>query len=147
MLDQENLTKALKGGQSAADACGHFCRAGAAVDNGTYRIHHNGLGSRDSDVQAVHADAVLGMTTEKLAERIATWITGLHRGERVNLNAALEIDTDGPALTGWPWTVAPESQWVTDGPDPDHVTVGMGLATEVLCRTTCTADHSKEEQS
>lgn len=88
MLSQDDLTKALKTGQGAANCCGHFCRLGAMIEGDGYLVHHNGTGSRDTDAQTVHAVTVLGMTVEKLAERISAWITGVHRGERVSLNAA-----------------------------------------------------------
>jgi hypothetical protein len=89
MLSQDDLTTALKLGQAAGDTCGHWCRVGAAIEDGTaYRIHHNGTGSRDTDDQVVYATAPLAMTIEQLGARIGTWITGVHRGEKINLNAS-----------------------------------------------------------
>jgi hypothetical protein len=82
------LIEALKTGQGAANCCDHWCRAGAAVENDTYTLFHNHISSSRTDVQRVHSSEVLGWTATKLGERITTWITGLHRGERVSLNTA-----------------------------------------------------------
>jgi hypothetical protein len=89
MLTQELLMDALKTGQGAANCCnGHFCRAGAAVENDTYTLFHNHIRSDKTDVQQVYSSEVLGWTATKLGERITCWIVGLHRGERVSLNAS-----------------------------------------------------------
>jgi hypothetical protein len=88
MLDQDGLIDALKTGQGAANCCnGHFCRAGAVIENDTYTLFHNGTGSRDTDSQVVHSSEVLGWSATKLGERITAWIAQLHRGERIDLNA------------------------------------------------------------
>jgi hypothetical protein len=88
MLDQDGLIDALKSGQAGANICDHWCRAGAAVENDTYSLFHNHVGSAKTDSQVVHSSEVLGWTATKLGERITVWITGLHRRERVDLNTA-----------------------------------------------------------
>lgn len=129
MLPPDELIDALKQGQGAADCCGHWCRAGAAIDDGRYRLHHNGLSGRDTDSAVIHGVGVLALPKDALAAKIKTWIVGLHKGEKVDLNAALEIWGEegpelllvrdgsefvggirevvvhiaGPAMTGWSW--------------------------------------------
>lgn len=95
MLDQNGLTDALKQGQGQANICGHWCRAGAVLDDGRYIIHHNAVSSRSTDAQVIHAASVLGMNAGQLATRIRDWITGLHKGERSDLNASMATGGTG----------------------------------------------------
>ena len=134
VLNQDDLTKALKDGQAQADCCDHFCHVGGVVDEGVYRLHHNHIGSK-TDAQTIHADAVLNMDAERLAGRIRVWIAGLHHnGEKTNLNAALgalrydersglwvrdaAMTTRGPAAIGWPWRAQITDCWPTTGTLP-----------------------------
>lgn len=88
-LTQDELTYALRIGREKAGTCGRLCTHSAVLDDGRYTLTHNGTGPRDTDSQTIHTDPALGMSVEKLAERINLWITGLHRdGEGTNLNAA-----------------------------------------------------------
>lgn len=103
MLPPDELIDALKQGQGAADCCGHWCRAGAAIDDGRYRLHHNGLSGRDTDSAVIHGVGVLALPKDALAAKIKTWIVGLHKGEKVDLNAALA--TGGPITTDCPYLV------------------------------------------
>lgn len=135
MLSQDELTKALKDGQGQADTCDHFCRVTAQVDENTYTLAHNHIGSK-TDAQVVHAEAVLKMDADKLAGRIRVWIAGLHHsGEKTNLNAAMGAlyydepsglwkrdatvrASRGPAVMGWPWKVQITDAWPTTGALP-----------------------------
>lgn len=104
MLKQEDLTAALHDGLKASERCSNtFCRASATIENEGYLIAHNGMGSRDTDVQRVHDTKALGLSREQLAERIKTWISGVHTGVKIDLNASTLAVDRGPALLGWPW--------------------------------------------
>jgi hypothetical protein len=110
MLLQDELKDALADGLKAAGVCGRFCKAGAEIDgsNDRYRIWHNGAGSRDTDVQNVFSQAALGLGRDKMAGRVKAWVTGLHRGERVDLNTAMATGgLIGPSVTLW----AGEADW------------------------------------
>jgi hypothetical protein len=98
MLKQDELTGAIIDAQKSADICGQHCRLGAVIDDGHYMVHHNGIGTRDTDSQAIHASGALGLNQENLAKRLEPWIKGLHRGERVDLNASMA--TGGPIDSG-----------------------------------------------
>lgn len=107
MLNQADLTEALHSALKACTpACGRFCVAGAEIKDERYVLHHNGAGERSTDVQTVHLPAVLGLSKDGLAAKLRGWIEGLHKGEHLDLNAAIEIETSGPALAGWPWQVS-----------------------------------------
>lgn len=89
MLTKELLTEALTAALKGADpACTRFCTAGAelAADD-TYRVWHNGTGSRDTADATVYGQATLALNMEQMAGRLRTWIQGLHKGEAVDLNA------------------------------------------------------------
>jgi hypothetical protein len=89
MLSQPDLTEALHDGLRAADPkCGRFCTSGAEIEDGNgYRIWHNGTGSRDTADEVVYATAPLAMSVEQLGARVGAWITSIHKGERMSLNA------------------------------------------------------------
>jgi hypothetical protein len=91
MLLQDELKGALADGLKAAGVCGRFCKAGAEIEgsNDRYRIWHNGAGSRDTDVQSVFSQAVLGHNRDAMAGRIKAWVIGLHRGGRLDWNTAM----------------------------------------------------------
>jgi hypothetical protein len=87
MLKPDELTGALTDALRAVQPpCTTFCVSGAQIDEQRYMIYHNGTGSRDSDCQVVHAPAVLGLSREHLATRLAAWIGALHRRRRFDLN-------------------------------------------------------------
>lgn len=118
-LSQVDLTGALQDGLKAAERCSDtFCRSGATVENEGYTVHHNGISSATTDVQRIHATAVLGKSREQLAERLKTWVAGLHTGVKLDLKAALA--TGGP-ISGSVYLVGesgPEVWCATCPPDP-----------------------------
>ena len=106
MLKQDELIEALHDGQKAAERCGRFCVVGASVEETGYWLHHNGTGSSDTDHQLVYAQPALNLDKGKLTERLRAWITDLHSGNKIDLNATMEVNVvRGPALPGWPWTL------------------------------------------
>lgn len=105
MLTEDELKVAVQDGVKSAERCTRFCTYGSKVENGGYEVFHNSIGPSSTSVERVHATKTLGMSREQLAERIKTWVAGLHTGVKIDLNAALSVDR-GPALAGWPWLLA-----------------------------------------
>lgn len=106
MLKQEELVEALHAALKAANPpCGRLCVAGIEAGDGTVKVWHNGVRPVEGDHQTIVAEAPLKFSKDQLSGRLKVWIEGQHRHEFVNLNAALEIDTSGPVMTGWPWEV------------------------------------------
>lgn len=120
MLKPDELTGALHAALKACDPpCKRLCVASARIEDDKYVLAHNGLGDRDSDWQTVYAPGVLGLSKDGLAAKLRPWVEGLHRGERVDLNAVMSnscgswgIETGPhqnvgiliPSAAAWRWT-------------------------------------------
>lgn len=104
MLNPDELKDALHDAmRAAAPACTRFCQYSIRVEDGKVVVSHNGVSDRTSDWQIVYSDKVLALSKDGLSAKLKAWVNALHKGERVDLNAAMQIDTSGPAVAGWPW--------------------------------------------
>lgn len=102
MLKLEELTEALHAAlKECTPACRRFCTAGAEIEDGKYKVWHNGTGSRDTDEQMIYSAKILDLSKDVLATKLRVWVEGCHLGLPTDLNAAFE--TRGPAMRGWPW--------------------------------------------
>jgi hypothetical protein len=126
MLNDAELKNALHDGVRGAGVCGRFCTYGIRVDGEHYIVHHNGLSDRDSAWTSVYGPATLGLSREQLASKLKAWIGGLHGGQRVDLNAAtaMQVETSGPAVAGWPWRRVVDhgtgiAYWIPEIPTPE----------------------------
>ena len=74
--------------EKTTSVCSRLCRVVAQLDGETaYVIAHNSVGSAQTDCQRVYAPGMLDLPTEKLAEKIRSWVIDLHSGNRLDLNA------------------------------------------------------------
>jgi hypothetical protein len=91
MLSQGQLTDALHTALKEVNPpCGRFCTADASVEEVTYVVHHNGIGNRSTDVQKIYNGQMLSLVPTHLAAKLQAWIEGLHRGEKIDLNATMD---------------------------------------------------------
>ena len=86
MLTTDELREALRDAVKSAGTCTRFCTYGAAVEGGTYSLHHNGTGSRDTDTPRIHSSAVTSLDPGPLTEKLRAWLTDLHGGNKIDLN-------------------------------------------------------------
>lgn len=78
MLTPDQLTEAIQEADKAAALCGRFCRYGAEIVDGKYRIHHNGTGESDTSDQMVYSTKTLGLGQPALTTRLRDWLKATH---------------------------------------------------------------------
>lgn len=86
-LAAAELHKTVVEAEAAAGVCGWACRVTAEPAEGAYVVSHNGISSKDTDVQRVYAPATLKLDAEKLRLKLEAWLRDLHAGNRIDLNA------------------------------------------------------------
>lgn len=87
MLTPGDLKAALQNAVKGAEVCGRYCVHGSRIEGGAYHLHHNGTGPRDTDVQHIYAPTMTALSQDGLTEKLRAWVTDLHSGNRIDLNA------------------------------------------------------------
>ncbi len=98
MLTKDQLANALTEAKKAAE-CGKWCVVGSEIEEGHYKVWHQGI--RDADVQIIYAPAVLGLYEVGLKPKLQEWIVSLHKRVAHDLN---ETAVAGFATGGVVWT-------------------------------------------
>lgn len=98
MLSPDELKEALQDAVKGAEKCTRFCVHGSRIEGGAYHLFHNGTGNRDTDVQPIFAPGMLGLSKGGLTEKLRAWITDLHSGNKIDLNATMATGETGAAV-------------------------------------------------
>jgi hypothetical protein len=95
MLTADELNRAIKQARYEAAVCMRFCSVSGDCRASGCAIHHDGLGSSDTDGQLVSDETVLRLPEETLAHWLARWLIATHRRQRFDLHRR---GRDHPAL-------------------------------------------------